>query len=45
MPEPEVQKKETKLEKDFIWKIVLGLILMWAFGFAWGFLVATRPVL
>jgi hypothetical protein len=41
----ELEKKEAKLEKDLITKIVLGLILMWAFGFAWGILLIKWGVI
>ena len=41
----ELEKKEAKLEKDLITKIVLGLILMWAFGLAWGILLIKWGVI
>ena len=41
----ELEKKEAKLEKDLITKIVLGLILMWAFGLAWGILLIKSGVI
>lgn len=41
----ELEKKEAKLEKDLITKIVLGLILMWTFGLAWGILLIKWGVI
>jgi hypothetical protein len=40
----EIEKKEVKLEKDLLTKIYLALILMWAFGFAWGILMVKYGV-
>ena len=39
-----ITKKETALEKDLITKVGLGLLLMWAFGFAWGVLMVKYGV-
>jgi hypothetical protein len=44
MSENVITKKETALEKDLITKIVVGLILMWAFGMAWGILMVKYGV-